>query len=306
MNFSERLASAISAKKSPLVVGLDPRLERLPQVLKSLADGTIAEKAEAYRLFCNSVIDSVADLVPAVKPQFAFFEELGPDGLKALKSVTDYAAAQGLVVIGDGKRGDIGSTAIAYASAYLGRESVWGMDSLTVNPYLGRDSLQPFIEIARQQLAGLFFLVKTSNPGSGDLQDLNFGAEAGRKNIAEHVAGWLAEFARESLAIKSDVNGLSEIGAVVGATYPTELAKMRQILKGVWILIPGFGAQGGTAADTAAGFLPSGLGAVVNSSRGVIFAFDKSDATNQWTDAVRQAAIDANNQLRDNTPAGNL
>lgn len=299
--FAERLSQAIQRKKSPLVVGLDPRLERLPHVLQDLAKGSWAQKAEAYRLFCNSVIDAVADIVPAVKPQFAFFEELGADGLVALRAVTQYAQGKGLVVLGDAKRGDIGSTAIAYASAYLAESGPWGLDALTINPYMGRDTLQPFVEIAAANQAGLFFLTKTSNPGSGDLQDLQVDGQS----IAEHVADWLATLAADS-DDRESVAGLTNMGAVVGATYPEQLVSMRQRLKGVWILIPGYGAQGGSAADTAGGFLESGLGAVVNSSRGVIFAFDSQDKTDNWTEAVRQAALSATSQLQEQTPAGNL
>ncbi len=299
--YSERMAQAIKAKRSPLVVGLDPRLESLPKNLSPLAGGDLQQQAEAYLQFCRGVIDAVADIVPAVKPQLAFFEELGPHGMAALKSATDYAVSQGLLVIGDGKRGDIGSTAIAYASAYLGQDSPWGMDSLTVNPYLGSDSLQPMVDIARKRHAGLFFLVKTSNPGSGDLQDQN--CEHGK--IYQHVAKLVHGLCLQDDA-RTGPDGLTEIGAVVGATYPKQLAELRKAMPKAWILIPGFGAQGGTASDTAAAFLPSGLGAIVNSSRGIIFAFDPSDASANWTDAVRSAAITASTQLRDATAAGNL
>lgn len=302
VSYSERLVTRIRQCRSPLVVGLDPRLEQLPLILSDLAQGNLQQQAEAYRLFCNSVIDAVADIVPAVKPQFAFFEELGPDGMVALHSVCQYAKAKGLVVLGDAKRGDIGSTAIAYANAYLAESGPWGLDALTVNPYMGRDTLQPFLNIGASNQAGLFVLVKTSNPGSGDLQDLMVGDTP----ISQQVASWLANLASESAAQGRGYQGMTDIGAVVGATYPQQLETMRQQMPGVWILIPGFGAQGGSAADTQAGFLENGLGALVNSSRGVIFAFDKTEQSDQWIDAVRQAAIDSSEMLRQNTPAGNL
>lgn len=301
LNFSQRLAQAIKVKRSPLVVGLDPRLDQLPWALQDLARGDLAQQAEAYQNFCVGVIDAVADVVPAVKPQFAFFEELGPAGMAALGQVTAHARSRDLLVIGDGKRGDIGSTAAAYANAYLGKASPWGMDSLTVNPYLGRDSIEPFVQVARQRDAGVFFLVKTSNPGSGDLQDLR----SDDATIAQHVAKMLQRFSQDGGA-SIGPDRLSEIGAVVGATYPQQLNEMRQRMPQVWILIPGFGAQGGSASDTAGGFLPSGLGAVVNSSRGVIFAFDQSDRSPDWVQAVRSAAVKASESLRDQTPAGNL
>lgn len=300
-SFAQRLASAVQRTGSPLVVGLDPRREKLPQVLQSMVQGDRSRQAEAYRLFCNSVVDAVADVVPAVKPQFAFFEELGPEGMKALHSVCQYAHSKGLMVLGDAKRGDIGSTATAYAAAYLGEAGPWHLDALTINPYMGRDTLQPFVDAANRSDAGVFVLAKTSNPGSGDLQDLTVSGLA----LSQHVADWLANLANIAPG-NYGPEGLSNIGAVVGATYPEQLQGMRQRMPGVWILIPGFGAQGGTAADTAGGFYPSGLGALVNSSRGVIFAFDADDTSGNWVDAVRQAAVTATGQLREQTPAGNL
>jgi len=301
-SFSDRLAKAIQEKKSPLVVGLDPRTEQLPLALAPEDPTDIGQVAESYQAFCFGVIDAVADQVPAVKPQFAFFEQLGPAGMMALAAASDYAKEKGLIVVGDGKRGDIGSTAIAYASAYLGENTPWAMDSLTVNPYLGSDSLQPMVETALSNNAGIFFLVKTSNQGSGDLQDLS----SGDLTIYQHVADRLNHMSRKWLEQKPEATGLTGISAVVGATYPEQLSDLRKRMPNSWILIPGFGAQGGTAADTAAGFLENGLGAIVNSSRGVIFAFDKEDASVNWTDAVRAAAQHANERLRSHTPAGNL
>lgn len=301
-SFSDRLAKAIREKKSPLVVGLDPRTAQLPRALSPEDPSNFGQIAESYQAFCFGVIDAVADVVPAVKPQFAFFEQLGPAGMMALAAASDYAKEKGLIVVGDGKRGDIGSTAIAYASAYLGENTPWRMDSLTVNPYLGSDSLQPMVETAVSNDAGIFFLVKTSNPGSGDLQDL----DAGELTVYQHVADRLNQMSQKWLQQKEESTGLTGISAVVGATYPEQLSDLRKRMPNSWILIPGFGAQGGTAADTAAGFLENGLGAIVNSSRGIIFAFDKDDSSDNWTDAVRAAAIEANHQLRSGTPAGNL
>jgi len=318
-NFSERLTAAIQRTRSPLVVGLDPYLDRLPPTYASLVAGTLWDQAQAVREFSCWVIDAVADLVPAVKPQFAFFEALGPAGMQALFDVIRYAREKNLLVIGDGKRGDIGSTATAYAQAYLGADSPWGLDSLTVNPYLGGDSLEPMVEIARQRQAGLFILVKTSNPGSGDLQELALAEPTGQK-LYQQTAALVARLALGGSAGESSAaspitglgdtglgdTGLGDIGVVVGATYPAQLSELRQQLPGCWFLIPGYGAQGGSAGDTAGGFLPSGLGAVVNSSRGILYAFDPQDANHAWVDAIRAAAQAATQDLREQTPAGNL
>lgn len=306
-SFSERLSDAVLRTKSPLVVGLDPRLESLPLTFATLVKGSIWDQAQAVRDYCCWVIDVVANLVPAVKPQLAFFEELGPAGTQALADVVRYAREKKLLVIGDGKRGDIGTTASAYANAYLGADSPWGMDSLTINPYLGTDTLQPFVRTARERQAGIFVLVKTSNPGSGDFQDLQLNSSANHapETLYQRVASELNRLAHEPEAA-TDRHGLCEIGAVVGATYPSQLSDLRQRMPKCWLLIPGFGAQGGTARDTAGGFHDNGLGAVVNSSRAILYAFDPQDRTHHWVDAVRQATLNANQQLRDATPAGNL
>lgn len=309
-NFSQRLNAAIRRTRSPLVVGLDPRLSLLPKTYESLVTGTIWDQAQAFREYCCWVIDVVAELVPAVKPQLAFFEELGPAGMQALADVVRYAREKQLIVIGDGKRGDIGTTAQAYAAAYLGADSAWGMDSLTVNPYLGVDTLQPFLQVARARQAGVFVLVKTSNPGSGDFQDLavtrgELPHGADPTTLYRCVAQHLDRLSREPEA-EPDADGLCEIGAVVGATYPAQLQALRSVMPRCWLLIPGFGAQGGSAADTAGGFHPNGLGAIVNSSRAILYAFDPADRSHQWVDAVRHATLLANEQLRAATPAGNL
>lgn len=305
-SFSQRLSDAILRTKTPLVVGLDPRLENLPKSYESLVNGNAWDQAQAVREFCCWVIDVVADLVPAVKPQLAFFEELGPAGTQALADVVRYAREKKLIVIGDGKRGDIGTTATAYANAYLGADSPWGMDSLTINPYLGVDTLQPFVRAARERAAGIFVLVKTSNPGSGDFQDLTLNsASATTETLYQRVAAELNRLAHEPTAATDSYN-LCEIGAVVGATYPQQLVDLRQRMPKCWFLIPGFGAQGGTAQDTAGGFHPNGLGAIVNSSRAILYSFDPSDRSHRWVDAIRQATRSANQQLRDGTPAGNL
>jgi orotidine-5'-phosphate decarboxylase len=294
--FTDRLAAKTRACQTPLVVGLDPRKERLPHGLLPDAWGDEMDAvAQAYKMFCFGIIDVVADLVPAVKPQMAFFEQLGLAGLRAMKQVIGYAHSRDLLVILDGKRNDIGSTAEAYADAYLGRQSVWQADALTVNPYLGSDSLTPFVGLAHDRGAGLFVLVKTSNPGSGSLQD----RLSDSRPIYEHVAEMIEKM---SVNRKSKC-GYGAVGAVVGATYPQHLATLRQIMPSAWLLVPGVGAQGGTVADVAGAFDSNGLGAIVSCSRSVIFAYDRPEYTKrfghtQWQEAVDAATRDTIDQLR--------
>lgn len=296
-HYADRLAQAVRQRRSPLVVGLDPRWEQLPEPVRG-----DRSRADAYAAFCRSVIDAVAPVAPAVKPQAAFFEELGPDGMRALHSVIRYATERDLLVILDGKRNDIGSTAAAYARGYLGRESAWGADALTVSPYLGDDSLTPFVDAARQNGAGLYVLVKTSNPGGALWQDRIIEGQPLYRRVGEYVELLAAETAGAC--------DYGLVGAVAGATYPDQLAELREAMPHTWFLVPGFGAQGGAAADVAGAFDDDGLGAVVNSSRGVIFAHARREyerfGAARWQDAVAQAARDAVDQLRAHTPAGRL
>ena len=264
--FSQRLAAAIRAKGNPVCVGLDPRWESLPAELKTEAQDLSAQ-AEAFRRFCCDIIDVVAPLVPIVKPQAAFFEQLGPPGMDALAKILQYAREKGLLTILDGKRNDIGSTAIAYAEGWLGADSAWGADSLTVSPYLGDDSLEPFAQTAKQRDCGLFVLVKTSNPGGGFLQDKPVDDPAAA-TIYGRVAQWVQQQADQT----QDDSGYGSVGAVVGATYPEQLAALRRAMPNAWLLVPGYGAQGGGAQDVVGGFDEAGLGALINSSRGIIFA----------------------------------
>jgi orotidine-5'-phosphate decarboxylase len=304
-NFGDRLAEAVRRRGNPVLVGLDPRVAQLPRGL--LAGGTAASpsaKADAFRRFCQEVIDVVAPLVPAVKPQAAFFEQLGPPGMQALAEVIRYARQAGLLVILDGKRNDIGSTAEAYAEAYLSplESSPWGSDALTVSPYLGDDSLQPFVDMARSAGTGIFVLVKTSNPGGGTFQDL----ECNGRPLYRHVGDLVERLATET----AGAAGYGAVGAVVGATYPEQLAELRAAMPHAWILIPGFGSQGGTAADVAAGFHPQGLGAIVNNSRGIIFTHARREYAGRfgtrWQAAVEAATRDMIAALRSETPAGRL
>lgn len=304
--FADQLCSAVRDKQNPVLVGLDPRVESLPDGFFGKEEGdSWAAQAEAYRQFCLGVIDVVAPIVPAVKPQAAFFEQLGPAGMQALGAVVRYAREKGLVVILDGKRNDIGSTATAYAQGYLGRDgrSAWGADALTVSPYLGADSLQPFVEVAVEREAGVFVLVKTSNPGGGMIQDL----QADGRTVYQHVAAYVERLAEQT----AGACGYGAVGAVVGATYPEQLAHLRREMPHTWFLVPGYGSQGGTAKDVAAAFDTGGLGAIVNNSRGIIFAYrDRRYAqqfgAKRWQEAVEAATREMIDLLRRDTPAGQL
>ncbi len=294
-HFTDRLVKAIQSKGTSLIVGLDPRLQRLPASLReSIHVHDWRKIADSFKRFCTEVINVVAPLVPAVKPQSAFFEQLGPLGMVALAEVIDHAKDAGLMVILDGKRNDIGSTAVAYAQAYLGQRPscAWSCDALTVNPYLGDDSLLPMLEHAVAAGSGLFALVKTSNPGSRTFQELRL--DDGRR-LYQAIAQWI-----ESQAAKTTGQfGYGILGAVIGATHPEHLAELRQSMPHTFFLLPGFGAQGGQAADVKAAFNENGLGAVVNSSRKIIFAYEDRQYANSadWQSAVESATCDAIMQL---------
>ena len=293
MNFADQLAAAVQSTGSVACVGLDPRKKSLPKPLIPASDSPDAWAA-AYTQFCREIIDVVAGKVACVKPQAAFFEQLGPAGCVSLGEVIAYARTKKTLVIVDGKRNDIGSTATAYADAYLGEQSPWGGDSLTVSPYLGQDSLEPFVEVCDQRDAGVFVLVKTSNPGGGLFQDRQTEGQTVYQSVANLVSqlndGRVGEC------------GYGPVGAVVGATYPQQLAEMRSAMPTSWILIPGFGAQGGGADDVKAGFDNNRLGAVVNSSRHIIFAHSRAEyaesmGDDRWQDAVEAATNEMNQQL---------
>ncbi len=303
--FADRLEAAILERGNPVLVGLDPRAELLPEQLIPKEDGGNVPQVTALHCFCCRIINVVADLVPAVKVQAAFFEKFGPLGMVSLGAVIHYARQKNLLVIFDGKRNDIGSTAQAYAEGLLGYEceSPWAADAVTVNPYLGGDSLEPFIQVADQRGAGVFVLVKTSNPGGGMFQDL----VADGRPIYRHVGAYVEQVAAKSVASC----GYGAVGAVVGATYPEQLAQLRSEMPHCWFLIPGFGAQGGKAQDVAGAFDERGRGAVINNSRGIIFAYrDRVYADrfgpSRWQEAVEAATRQMIDELRDQTPAGNL
>jgi len=264
-HFSDRLADAVERKRSQLVVGLDPVVERMPAALHG-----------DLRAFCAGIVDAVADHAVAVKPQSAFFEAHGADGVRAFRDVCGYARDAGLLVIADVKRGDVGSTARAYAQAYVPLA-----DALTVNPYLGGDSVEPFLEACRRDGAGVFFLVKTSNPGSADVQDVEL---ADGRRLWQHVAGLVRGWGEDLVGDR----GLSAVGAVVGATFPREVAAARSLLPHSVLLLPGVGAQGGTPTDLAPAFAAGPASALVSASRSVIYA--RPEAGGDWQSAVEAEA----------------
>ena len=279
LNFADRLAEAVARKHSQLVVGLDPRLDVLPMELRGEAVLGRAAAASAVGRFCRGIVDAVAPYVVAVKPQSAFFEALGPDGMRALEDVCDYARSVGLLVLLDAKRGDIGSTARAYATAYLEpREGGTPLaDAMTASPYLGTDSVEPFLAACRRHGSGIFFLVRTSNAGAIDVQDL--ALSDGRplwQYLAALVHEWGEPFVGE--------HGLSSIGAVVGATYPRGVSEARRLMPQAPLLLPGVGAQGATPADVARAFTSGPASALVTASRSVIYAFRETDE--DWRSAA--------------------
>lgn len=293
-SFGDRLDEAIRNSGSVVCVGLDPRVQQLPPPLRPPSDCDWQAMATAYQQFCVGIIDAVAAHVGVVKPQAAFFEELGPAGMIALGNVIHHAREKRLLVVLDGKRNDIGTTAQAYAAGYLGDRSPWQCDAITVSPYLGRDSLDPFVAQCDQTNAGIFVLVKTSNPGGGFLQD----QVASARPIYRHVADLVTELNQARLG----KSGYGPVGTVVGATYPEQLQELRAAMPSSPILIPGFGAQGGAAEDVAFGFDSLGRGAIVNSSRHILFAFDRPEyrqtyGPGRWQAAAEAAVIDMNRQL---------
>jgi orotidine-5'-phosphate decarboxylase len=276
--FGDRVAAAVERKRSQLVVGLDPALDLLPVEIRGDAHLGPDHAADAVARFCRGIVDAVAPYAVGVKPQLAFFEAMGSDGIRALEDVCGYARSAGLLVIADAKRGDIGSTARAYAAAYLEprRPEPALADALTVNPYLGRDSVEPFLSACRRDGAGLFVLVKTSNAGGAEVQDLVLSD--GRR-VWQHVAELVREWGEELVGER----GLSSVGAVVGATFPREVAEARRLLPQSVLLLPGIGAQGASPADVARAFTSGPASALVAVSRAVIYAYR---AGGEWRSAA--------------------
>ena len=279
--FGDRLAAAIEHKRTQLVVGLDPQRDLLPVELAGEAYQGREQTAAAYARFCSGIVDAVAPYAVAVKPQLAFFEALGADGMRACEEVCAYARQAGLLVIADGKRGDIGSTARAYAAAYLEGAPPLA-DALTVSPYLGRDSLEPLLGSCRRHGAGLFCLVKTSNEG-GEIQDLKLSDGS---PLWHHVARLVAEWGEDVVGER----GLSSVGAVVGATHPRAVGEARRLLPRAILLLPGVGAQGATPADVARAFTSGPASALVAASRSVIYAYRATTSADWRSAAAAEAA----------------
>jgi len=293
-----KLIAKIQKTQAPIVVGLDPMLNYIPEHIQKKAFGeygeTLEGAAEAIWQFNKEIIDKTYDLIPAVKPQIAMYEQFGIEGLKAYQKTVDYCHAKDLVVIGDIKRGDIGSTSAAYAVGHLGKGQVgskcytaFNEDFATVNPYLGSDGVKPFIEVCKEEGKGLFILVKTSNPSSGEFQDRLIDGRSLYEWVGEKVAEWGADHMGD---------GYSYIGAVVGATYPEMGKVLRKIMPKTFILVPGYGAQGGQGKDLVHFFNEDGLGAIVNSSRGIIAAYKQEKyaafGAGNFGDASRAAVED--------------
>lgn len=298
-----KLISNIKKTNAPIVVGLDPMLNYIPEHLQKKAFAeygeTLEGAAEAIWQFNKEIIDKTYDIIPAVKPQIAMYEQFGIPGLAAFDRTVKYAKEKNLVVIGDVKRGDIGSTSAAYATAHLGRVSVgsktfsaFDEDFATVNPYLGSDGIKPFIDVCREEKKGIFILVKTSNPSGGEFQDRIIDGRPLYEWVGEKVNEWGADCMGD---------GYSYVGAVVGATYPEMGRTLRKIMPKSFILVPGYGAQGGKGADLVDFFNEDGLGAIVNSSRGIIAAYKNAKYENfgaeNFGDASRAAVVDMVNDI---------
>lgn len=297
-NMIDRLIRKIKGTNAPIVVGLDPMMKFVPEYIKQAAfrehGETLEGAAEAIWQFNKGIVDAVYDLIPAVKPQIAMYEQFGIPGLTAYKRTVDYCREKDLVVIGDIKRGDIGSTSEAYAVGHLGKVQVgskmyspFDVDFATVNPYLGSDGVKPFVKVCKEEGKGIFVLVKTSNPSSGELQDKLTDGRPVYELVGEQVAVWGEECMGDG--------AYSNVGAVVGATYPEQGRILRKLMPKTFILVPGYGAQGGKGADLVHFFNEDGLGAIINSSRGIIAAYKQEQYSHfgeqGYADAARTAVL---------------
>ncbi|MDE6420829.1 MAG: orotidine-5'-phosphate decarboxylase [Lachnospiraceae bacterium] len=306
----QKLIQNIQKTDAPIVVGLDPMLSYIPEHVTKKAyeefGETPAGAGEAVWQYNKAIVDAIYDLIPAVKPQIAMYEQFGIDGLIAFQKTVDYCRQKGLVVMGDVKRGDIGSTSAAYATAHLGRVQIgtksytaFDEDFATVNPYFGTDGVKPFVDVCKEEKKGIFVLVKTSNPSSGEFQDRLIDGKPLYEHVAEKVVQWGAD------CMEGDY---SLVGAVAGATYPEEGMRLRKIMPNAYILVPGYGAQGGKGADLVHFFNKDGLGAIVNSSRGIIAAYRQEKYQEigalNFADASRQAVIDMREDIQQALAAG--
>lgn len=298
----DRLIKEIIKKENPTVAGLDPKLDYVPEYIRqksfSQYGETLEGAADALLQFNIGLIDALYDVVPAVKPQCAYYEMYGWQGMRALAETIKYAQSKGLFVITDGKRNDIGTTMEAYAAAHLGKTTVagntlsaFGGDALTVNGYLGSDGINPLLEICKNEDKGIFVLVKTSNKSSGELQDRLIGDTTVYRTMGDMCESWGADSVGEY--------GYSAVGAVVGATYPEQLGELRAALPHTFFLVPGYGAQGGGADDIVSAFDKNGLGAVINSSRAIMCAYKKQGADEKaYADCARQEALNMREQIK--------
>lgn len=286
MNAMDHLINKIKETNNPTVMGLDPRYDMIPEIVRKKYDNSIEGIAKAILEYNKELIDNTYDIIPAIKPQLAFYEMFGIEGMKTFKETCKYAKEKEMIVIADAKRGDIGSTAKGYSNAYLGQTPIGkekvevfeNIDFLTVNPYMGVDSIKPFVEDCAEYGKGIFVLVKTSNPSSGELQDLKL--ENG-ETVYEHVANLVEEWGKD---LRGE-HGYSSVAAVVGATYPEQLKEIREKAPHTYFLIPGYGAQGGKADDIALGFDENGLGGIVNASRSLMCAYKSDKWKNKFTEA---------------------
>lgn len=299
-----KLIEKIKRTENPSVLGLDPRPEYVPEKIRqknyAVYGNTLKAEAQSFFDFNSALIDGLCDIIPAIKPQSAYYEMLGPDGASTLKETISYAKSKGLYVIADVKRNDIGSTAEAYAEAYLGTVTVngqeyepYGADSMTVNPYLGTDGIEPFLKKCREREKSIFVLVKTSNPSSGEFQNKLSDGKPFYELVAEKLIEW-------GKTAPGDDGTYSNVGAVIGATYPEEQKKLRALLPNAYFLVPGYGAQGAGASDIINAFHKDGLGAVVNSSRAIMCAWKKTGKNGEdYVYAARAEALTMREQIRD-------
>lgn len=313
MNFADRLLNEIDKKQNPSVVGLDPRIEKIPQFIKDDVlekyGNTLKAVGEGFLIFNKRIINSIKNIVAIVKPQIAFYERYGIEGIKAFQETVNYAKMKGLIVIEDAKRNDIGSTARAYSDGHLGKaelidgtkELIFDLDAITINPYLGSDGIKPFIEDIKKYGKGCFILVKTSNPSSGELQDkLLISNETIYERLGALVAKWGAETKGE--------RGYQSVGAVVGATFPEEARKLRKIMTENIFLMPGYGAQGARGKEIINSFNKDGYGAIISNSRGIIFAYESMNnfSEEEHAEASAKAALDMKEDINRTLKASGL
>lgn len=297
-NAVDKLIDKIKQMNNPTVMGLDPRYDMIPECITKKYEKDLNGVCQAILEFNQTLIDATCDIIPAVKPNIAFYEMFGVEGIKVFEATCKYAKQKGMIIIADCKRGDIGSTAQAYSNAFVGRTPILGREQeifdvefVTLNPYLGIDGIKPFIEDAKKYNKGIFILVKTSNPSSGEIQDLK--TEDG-EHIYVKVAKLVNEWGKELIG----ENGYSLVGAVVGATYPRQLQNLREKMPNAYFLIPGYGAQGGNAKDIALGFDKNGLGGIVNASRSLMCAYKKGNyKEEEFAKATREEAIRMKEEL---------